>query len=224
MTLYEILEVSEKASNEVIEKAYKTLAKKYHPDLQQTPEEKRNAEKKMQKINEAYETLKDENKRIEYDKELQAEKDKQTEYYQYNNMQKNINTQPKNNTEFNQQAQYIQNDNYRSATDWQQILANLSPKERDRLMKRIQRDAREEYTRVAEDYYRQKGYIVKHKTTPREYLAGFITIVIIIALLGLLWLIPPTRRWMISVYNGNIAVKIVVDLIINFIKALFGKI
>lgn len=32
--LYELLEVSEKASQEIIEKAYKTLAKKWHPDLQ----------------------------------------------------------------------------------------------------------------------------------------------------------------------------------------------
>ena len=32
---YEILEVDKNASQEVIEKAYKTLAKKYHPDLQQ---------------------------------------------------------------------------------------------------------------------------------------------------------------------------------------------
>ena len=30
---YEILEVSENASFEVIEKAYRTLAKKYHPDM-----------------------------------------------------------------------------------------------------------------------------------------------------------------------------------------------
>ena len=33
-TLYEVLEVSENASAEIIEKAYKVLAKKYHPDLQ----------------------------------------------------------------------------------------------------------------------------------------------------------------------------------------------
>ena len=32
---YEVLEVSEKASKEVIEKAHKALAKKYHPDLNQ---------------------------------------------------------------------------------------------------------------------------------------------------------------------------------------------
>lgn len=32
---YKILEVDSSASPEVIEKAYKTLAKKYHPDLQE---------------------------------------------------------------------------------------------------------------------------------------------------------------------------------------------
>ncbi len=46
---YEILEVSQKASKEVIEKAYKALAKKYHPDLNQ--DNKKEAEMKMQKIN-----------------------------------------------------------------------------------------------------------------------------------------------------------------------------
>lgn len=34
-TLYELLEVSENASKEIIEKAYKVLVKKYHPDLQE---------------------------------------------------------------------------------------------------------------------------------------------------------------------------------------------
>lgn len=227
MTLYEILEVSEKASDEVIEKAYKTLAKKYHPDLQQTPEDKKNAEQKMQKINEAYETLKDQNKRSEYDIKLQREKDKQTEYAHYNNMQQNIRQQsanqyreePKNQPNYNQYG-----NNYKSAEEWQQILANLSPKEREKLMKKIQRDAKEEYTRVAEDYYRQQGYRVKHKTTPREYLEKFLTIVIIICVFAVLWIIPPSRNWMIKLYEDNIAVKLVVDLIVGLIKGLFNAI
>ena len=48
-TLYDILEVSRKASKEIIEKAYKTLAKKFHPDLQMTEEDKKIAEEKMKK-------------------------------------------------------------------------------------------------------------------------------------------------------------------------------
>ena len=51
-TLYEILQVSENASQEIIEKAYKVLAKKYHPDLQQE-KDKKSAEDMMKKINEA---------------------------------------------------------------------------------------------------------------------------------------------------------------------------
>ena len=62
---YEVLEVSEKASDEVIEKAYKVLAKKYHPDLQQGENQQESAEK-MKIINEAYDTLSNEQKRIQY--------------------------------------------------------------------------------------------------------------------------------------------------------------
>ena len=43
---YEILEVNPKASKEVIEKAYRVLAKKYHPDLY-TGEKKEYAERKI---------------------------------------------------------------------------------------------------------------------------------------------------------------------------------
>ena len=49
---YEILEVDSKASPEVIEKAYKTLVKKYHPDLQNAIN-KNEYEEKMKEINEA---------------------------------------------------------------------------------------------------------------------------------------------------------------------------
>lgn len=76
--LYEILEVSEKASKEVIEKAYRVLAKKYHPDLQ-VQEEKQNAEKKMKQINEAYDILSNEEKRKEYDRTLAEERERKKE-------------------------------------------------------------------------------------------------------------------------------------------------
>ena len=66
---YEILEIDKNASPEIIKKAYSTLAKKYHPDLQ--PDEKKHeAEEKFKLINEAYETLSDESKRAEYDSNL----------------------------------------------------------------------------------------------------------------------------------------------------------
>ncbi len=63
---YDILEVSKKASPEVIKKAYSTLAKKYHPDTKKE-DEKAEAEIKFKEINEAYEILSDKEKRATYD-------------------------------------------------------------------------------------------------------------------------------------------------------------
>lgn len=65
---YEILEVSNKASAEVIEKSYKVLAKKYHPDVQNTSS-KYLAEETLKDINEAYSVLSDPHLRQAYDRE-----------------------------------------------------------------------------------------------------------------------------------------------------------
>ena len=62
---YEILEVSETASQEVIERVYKVLAKKYHPDMNlDNPKE---AEEKFKEVSTAYETLSNPDKRKKYD-------------------------------------------------------------------------------------------------------------------------------------------------------------
>ena len=63
---YEILEIDKNASQETIEKIYKLLVKKYHPDLQEN-NSKIEFEEKIKKINEAYETLSNSEKRKEYD-------------------------------------------------------------------------------------------------------------------------------------------------------------
>lgn len=68
---YDELEVSQTASKEVIQKVYKILAKKYHPDT--TLELNRHlAEEKFKKISEAYEVLSDDTKRQKYDLELKT--------------------------------------------------------------------------------------------------------------------------------------------------------
>jgi DnaJ family protein B protein 4 len=60
---YEILEVPKTASETEIKKAYRALSLKYHPDRNKTPE----ANAISSKINEAYETLSDPQKRKQYD-------------------------------------------------------------------------------------------------------------------------------------------------------------
>ena len=62
--LYEILGVKKEATESEVRKAYLKLAKKYHPDV--NPGDK-SAEQKFKEINLAYEVLKDEKKRAQYD-------------------------------------------------------------------------------------------------------------------------------------------------------------
>ncbi|MEY4641312.1 MAG: hypothetical protein RLZZ227_1306 [Pseudomonadota bacterium] len=60
---YKIMGVDAKATPDDIKKAYKKLARKYHPDVSKEPD----AEQKFKDVGEAYEVLKDEDKRREYD-------------------------------------------------------------------------------------------------------------------------------------------------------------
>lgn len=62
---YEVLGVSKTATAEELKKAYRQLAKKYHPDA--NPNNKEEAEAKFKEVNEAYETLSDPQKRQMYD-------------------------------------------------------------------------------------------------------------------------------------------------------------
>src|ERR671922_1365746 len=60
---YKILGVQRGASEDEIKKAYRRLARKYHPDVSKEA----NAKEKFQEVSEAYETLRDKEKRAAYD-------------------------------------------------------------------------------------------------------------------------------------------------------------
>ena len=61
---YEVLGVQKGASDDEIKKAYRKMAKKYHPDLNPGDAE---AEKNFKEVNEAYAVLSDSDKKARYD-------------------------------------------------------------------------------------------------------------------------------------------------------------
>ncbi len=206
-TLYEILEVSENASAEVIEKAYKVLAKKYHPDLQ-TQEEKQNAEMKMKQINEAYEVLGNEEKRRAYDRKLEQERNSQN----YNTMNAEV-------------SQNVNNSNNR-AEDFDYEKEQLKykkklQKEEEKQRKKMQENLNKEYENAYYDYLRSLGYKVKRKWSKENIKDFFIVILIMAIIITALWFIPPTHDWMVSFYEQNPILKTIIDIIIAIITGIF---
>ncbi|KAJ8932275.1 hypothetical protein NQ314_014767 [Rhamnusium bicolor] len=80
---YDVLEVTREATKSEIGKNYRKLARQYHPDLHRTPEAKEIAEEQFKKIANAYEILKDEESRTDYDYMLDNPDEYYAHYYRY---------------------------------------------------------------------------------------------------------------------------------------------
>ncbi len=207
-TLYEMLEVSENASDEVIEKAYKVLAKKYHPDLQKE-QNKKSAEIKMKEINEAYEVLGNKEKRREYDLKLQMEREEE----RIRNQQENTNEDSSN--------QVIDNDNPNDIEKDRAIYQRKLYQEEMQQRKKMQENLNKEYENAYYNYLRSLGYRVKHKWTKENVKDFFIVIGIMILIFMALWFIPPTHDWLVNFYEQNPILKAIVDLIIAVVTGIF---
>ena len=182
---YEILEVNKKASKEVIEKAYKVLVKKYHPDLY-TGQKKNYAEEKIKEINEAYSVLIDEFMKEQYDSEL--EKQEQAELYKkYNQKQTDNNLNDNVNSTNNNKKE---NKNYKS---------QQNKKEVDDFNERMKKHKVGSFSGIVElckELYKNKPKRDEMKEiTKKDIVALILTIIIVILILVALWYIPFTNGW-----------------------------
>ncbi len=190
---YEILEVDKNASKEIIDKAFKVLAKKYHPDIHEE-EKKAWAEAKFKEINEAYEVLSNKITKEEYDVNL---KNNEIDKYEALLIQKqhleNIVSQLKlelqisknssNNSNYNESIPYT-NNTIKSDGDF-----------------------------IEEKYFYYKPFI-RHRF--KDLLAFLITFLFIFFIGFIIWNIPFTNKFLINLYENNAPIKLIIDTIFNF--------
>ena len=225
-TLYEILEVSENASPEIIEKAYKTLAKKYHPDLQEETN-KSKAEVMMKKINEAYDVLGNEEKRKAYNAELEAKREQEelekqsTQGFQgYSENMQYQNGNYANNANYSNSNVNNQNANYNYEKERLKYEKKLQAEELKQRQK-MQDNLNKEYQNAYENYLRSLGYKIKHKWTKENTRDLLITIGILIVVFAILWFIPPTHNWLVNFYESNVILKTIVDIAVAIVTGIF---
>ncbi len=205
---YEVLEISENASQEVIERVYKLFAKKYHPDV--NPDNPKEAEEKFKEITEAYETLSDETKRKAYDDKLRLEKKKaEAETASYQNTSNYRTTSSSNTYSYTQQT-YEQPQHTASQAqstsstlnDNVEMYENLIKEQQERLMAEREYQIKRAYNDAYVEALKSMGIKVVYKKTFEEKFRSFIALVIyIIVLVGLgfiMWQIPSFRE---SVYS-----------------------
>ena len=232
---YEILEVNKNASPEIIEKAYKTLVKKYHPDLQQD-ENKNKYEEKIKKINEAYDILSDPEKRKKYDLNL---KNTEISINDYNSLyQENINL--KNNLNIlKEKLNYLNNiqNNYKKNN---LNYNNLENNKNNYTKNNINQEYSDNYytenfnnsnSKNNKNYSENNNinyndinytnyffnFFVNIKNKLKDLFAFFITILIIIFIFFILWHIPFTKNYLIKLYNENSILQFFINLFF-FIK------
>lgn len=203
LNLYEILEVSEKASKEVIDKAYHVLAKKYHPDLQQG-EAKQKAEEKMKQINAAYEILGNDEKRKEYDAELEA---KRLEERQIREQRQQEEIQYKQ----EQKQQTVNEENYEEDYEYNNA-------------KKLQEEMNRAYAKAYNNYLRSLGYKVREPWTLKKFVNLLKVLGILAIAILIIWIFPPTHKMLVDLYTNNNVIKAIINVLGNIIQGLWNGI
>lgn len=220
---YEVLEVSEKASKEVIEKAHKALAKKYHPDLNQ--DNLKEAEQKMKEINEAFEVLMDDSKRSNYDSILAKKREIEQRKASYSSQKasspkSNQQTTDDLNKQFNNYNKISYSNGYYTDPNDNFFINTKNMDEKTR--KKLQNKLQERYLEAYDSYLRERGYKLKYKWTFKRVTQLVLAILIVILICVILFFIPPIHKYCIDLYNENFVIQLVVDLIKSIFSAIFS--
>lgn len=207
---YEILEVDKNASQEVIEKAYRALAKKYHPDLQQGAMKQQSAEK-MKLINEAYDVLSDRAKREQYNEQLKQE--------EMQNQGISIEEQERilqENYALKQQLNRMGNQQRYQQIQHQEQMGDSTIVNMSRILTQEINAARKQ---AYHDAYIQdmqnRGYRIRYKRDFKYYLKLLLVLTITVFICFLIYQIPVVKQYFQNLYNENPIFEAIVNIFKN---------
>ncbi len=245
VTIYDLLEVDEKASKEEIEKSYQRLILEYGQDPKLTPKENADNEIILNKVKIAYEILINDEKRAIYDKDLskkRAEELIKNVSVSEEKVKEEPKVQEKKLNEINNSNQYNE-DEYDDSEDEEELNfednqeeITLSKEEQKRVQKAAQNEfkanlkkakkAEEEYNKAYNEaynsYMRKMGYKVKEPMSLKRIMNIVIFIIATIIVCAIAWIIPPIRNLLINLYDENIIIKALVDIVGMLFEAIIS--
>ena len=196
---YKILQVNKTASQEVISKVYKFLAKKYHPDA--NPDNKELAEERFKEISEAHEILSDVNKRQNYDIQLEEYEKNLLESPKLQELQNYC-------AKLEEEIEILRAENNNQRFESAQYYNEIEKQNLE--FERIQRQAQTEgiqnaYNTAYVDTLKNMGYKIKYKQSFKQrcknLLSLILTITIVAIILRILWNVPAIREFLMPVYD-----------------------
>ena len=202
---YKILGVSQSASNDELKKAFRSLAKKYHPDRNKDDE---SAKAKFQDVNEAYGILSNEKSRKEYDENLKNQRQREKE----EDRQKIINETMQEYSNKSQNVYYNQ----------LQMNKNTPNINQEQTQKNINVNQQKVYTK--KDYirdYNKRLRKLKFENCKKNAITNLKTIAIMAVIAIFIWFFPPTHKFLVNMYEENIVLQTIVEIfkrIVNSFK------
>lgn len=251
VTVYDLLEVDEKASKDEIEKSYLRLVNEYKIDPNQTEEIRNQNELILKKLKLAYDILSDETKREKYDNDLaqkraeeliknvtvKPEEPKEEKLEKPEEVESNVvQNSSQDNVQENANIKYKKVEKQEIYEDESRPEIELSDAEKKNIKKAAEKEfkgnlkkakkAEEEYNRAYNEaynnYLRKMGYSVKEPWTWKRVKNLLITILSIIITCTLIWLLPPTRNLLTQIYEENFIVKSLVDIVVMLFDAIIS--
>ena len=213
---YEILEIDKNASQEVIDKAYKVLVKKYHPDLQTSPDAKSKCEEKIKEINEAYDTINNPDLRAEYDNKLAQES--QTVYEEPSRPSDNSNS-TRQYYEYKKQEELKRQEQEREQVQERQ---NQQQQQQYQQQQEQQKQYQDAIRKAYHDAYIQdlknRGYKIRYKKTLNDYLRSAIALLITIGIIVLILQLPFVKNYLHQLYKDNAVIRAITDTFANLFR------